>query len=405
MMGGWAFHAIDSSGTGADGVDVRDLDGDGDLDVTSGWEKSGWVKVYLNPGRAGVGDSWPSVDVEGDIRLTDTEDATFADLDGNGEVDAIVTACDNPCRKIGIHWLVDPRHMNSPGAWQGTWLDSTTDGMFLKATVGQIDGDGGRDIVAGSKTKSESVGRLLWYQAPAHPSFENAERWQTYEIGEIDWPNNLKIVDMDENGDADVLVSDAGRLSWFENPGLPAIHGAPQWTRHEVGIGGNFVLCDINQDGTDEIVAVGSGDTVARWFERLDTTGDSWQSYDVMVGDDHIPVTSNDGSLKGVDCGDLDGNNTIDLVFSVSGRGHGVIWLSHRGTSPAYNGIWDWHGVIEVAEMKFDNIRMVDVDQDGDLDLVSTDEKGGWAERGWGVMWLENLDAGRGGAPLELVGP
>ena len=46
----WPRHVIDDSLVGADGVRLADVNGDGLLDVASGWEESGLTRVYLNPG-------------------------------------------------------------------------------------------------------------------------------------------------------------------------------------------------------------------------------------------------------------------------------------------------------------------------------------------------------------------
>ena len=46
----WQRHAIDDSLRGADGVRLADFNRDGLPDVVCGWEQSGIVRLYLNPG-------------------------------------------------------------------------------------------------------------------------------------------------------------------------------------------------------------------------------------------------------------------------------------------------------------------------------------------------------------------
>ena len=51
----WNRHTIDSSNRvagkrGADGVRLLDVNHDGRLDITTGWEEGGAVAIYLNPG-------------------------------------------------------------------------------------------------------------------------------------------------------------------------------------------------------------------------------------------------------------------------------------------------------------------------------------------------------------------
>ncbi|MEL7336419.1 MAG: hypothetical protein AAFN70_09490, partial [Planctomycetota bacterium] len=47
---GWKRHTIDDRFDGADGVRLADFDGDGLQDIATGWEESGLVCVYKNPG-------------------------------------------------------------------------------------------------------------------------------------------------------------------------------------------------------------------------------------------------------------------------------------------------------------------------------------------------------------------
>ena len=46
----WKRHVIDDASKGADGVRLADVNGDGHLDIATGWEQGGVVRVCLNPG-------------------------------------------------------------------------------------------------------------------------------------------------------------------------------------------------------------------------------------------------------------------------------------------------------------------------------------------------------------------
>ncbi|MEW6271642.1 MAG: hypothetical protein AB1689_20355, partial [Thermodesulfobacteriota bacterium] len=70
----WARHAIDDRGKGADGVRLADANGDGLLDVATGWEEAGEVRLYLNPGRDRARERWPAVTVG---RVRSPEDAVL----------------------------------------------------------------------------------------------------------------------------------------------------------------------------------------------------------------------------------------------------------------------------------------------------------------------------------------
>jgi hypothetical protein len=53
--------------------------------------------------------------------------------------------------------------------------------------------------------------------------------------------------------------------------------------------------------------------------------------------------------------------------------------------------IWDLVNLTPYANyMKYDNLRLVDMDADGDLDILTTEEGWGFFTAGEGVLWLEN---------------
>jgi hypothetical protein len=92
------------------------------------------------------------------------------------------------------------------------------------------------------------------------------------------------------------------------------------------------------------------------------------------------------GRAKAVSCGDIDLDGRKDLVFSCEGAEpprHGLMWLSWEG-SPT-NGVWRAHDISGADGVKHDLVPLVDLDGDGDLDVLTTEET-----RGLGVIWYEN---------------
>src|SRR5262245_39159455 len=96
----WRRHVIDDSSRGADGVRLGDLNGDGRFDVVTGWEEGGAVRACLNPEPSRAKERWPGVTLG---RAPSPEDAVFADLDGDGTLDAI-SSCEGKTRTIFVHW-------------------------------------------------------------------------------------------------------------------------------------------------------------------------------------------------------------------------------------------------------------------------------------------------------------
>ena len=54
----WIRHTIDNTSRGADGVRLADVNDDGLLDIATGWEEGGQIRVYLNPGGQVARPSW-----------------------------------------------------------------------------------------------------------------------------------------------------------------------------------------------------------------------------------------------------------------------------------------------------------------------------------------------------------
>ena len=73
----WAMHTIDDSYEGADGVDLVDVDNDGDADAVVGWEESGALLLHENPGPARVREPWGHTLISGGLTVGKIEDARF----------------------------------------------------------------------------------------------------------------------------------------------------------------------------------------------------------------------------------------------------------------------------------------------------------------------------------------
>jgi len=375
----WPRHTIDDSSRGADGVRLLDVNADGRPDIVTGWEQGGVTRVYLNPGPAKAKKKWPAVTVG---KTPSVEDAVFSDLDGDRAVD-VVTCCEGRTRAMFVHWAPkDKSRRLMPDAWKTEAIPAAKGAMMWMFCVpAQIDGRRGIDLVAAGKGKGAQLG---WFEAPENP--RNLADWTWHPLLPVGWIMSLVLFDMDDDGDRDILATDRkGKtrgVFWIENPGPgPAL--TKPWPRHDIGGAGREVMfldwADLDGDGWhDVLVATKPRDILFLRHGSKDAR--TWQSHTIRIPDSA-------GTAKAVAFGDIDLDGKPDVVFSCEGaKGNlsGVMWLSYR-KAPTDDAEWDAHDISGPEGVKYDLVQLVDLDADGDLDVLTCEEAANL-----GVIWYEN---------------
>jgi hypothetical protein len=146
---------------------------------------------------------------------------------------------------------------------------------------------------------------------------------------------------------------------------------------------------DLDSDGVDEIVVphyVAEDFQLSIFRRSGNDVSDSWTEH-------RIAYPSLAGRPKAVSIGDLDLDGRPDLVLSSeqaqNGR-RGIVWLRYRESPlrPDWN-VFDLSGPDGI---KFDMNLLLDVDGDGDLDVINSEENDNARDgkAGLGVVWYEN---------------
>jgi hypothetical protein len=121
---------------------------------------------------------------------------------------------------------------------------------------------------------------------------------------------------------------------------------------------------------------------------QRDAKGDVWLQTEV-------PLPEGSGIGKSVAIGDTDGDGKNELIVStVDARGKHSVFGLHRGGPSA----WSAFAVSGQEGTKFDRIDLFDIDEDGDLDVLTCEER-----ENFGVFWYENPRAQQPVGPVAVT--
>ncbi len=377
----WPMHVIDAPDQetgkrGADGVRLADVNGDGLLDVTTGWENGGAVRVCFHPGAEKVTEPWEAVTVGMALGV---EDAVFADLDGDG-FQEVISCVEGKIKNVSIHWAPSSADAyRDSSKWTTTVVPGTEARAWMFCLPLDVNEDGKLDLVVGSKKQKAMVG---WLENSGNP--RDMATWKLHQMTPAGWIMSLRALDVDGDGDQDIVLTDRYEdlrgVYWLENPGREGWQG--KWKRHLIGGEGRHVmfltLGDLNGDGaTDVVSSTLEGDILA--FLRGQEAGTP--SWDSVV----LPLPFELTAGKGIAVADVNLDGRADIVTTSEAQREADDMISVAWKEQLADGSWKDHAISGPRGRKFDRIEMVDLDADGDLDLMTCEEV-----HNLGVFWYEN---------------
>ncbi len=342
-----------------------DVDQDGYVDVISGSYDGGKLAWYRN--LDGLGNF-------GDEQIISTtalvlQSLELYDLDSDGDQDLMY----HTSYGDKIVWFENLDGLGNYGTEQIIISDL---GSLHGAYAADIDGDQDLDIIANQF--DGFFNDILW--------LENTDGQGNFSapvilVDDIAIAAQNIATDLDNDGDLDIVTAYGGgahKIVWYANNGS-ASFGPEQliyqfdffsdWTRvHQIA------AADLSNDGNMDIMISSVYDDfrAISWIKQIG----SEQNFTPPIGIEGI--NNSLGSLRSYDLDD-DGDNDVLVSFNFS-SGNSVAWYENTDGQGSLSN----RKTITTETLRANDARAADLDQDGDLDIVSASSIDGK------IAWYEN---------------
>jgi hypothetical protein len=409
----WREHLIDDEALGGlplrggDGLASADLDGDGHLDVVSVYESDdrydgvpeGQIRIAFgsaDPGR------WTLVTLADGPEAGAAEDVAIGDVNGDGRPD-IVAACE----LAHLIYFENPGREARTAKWPRLIPSKARDrGSFIRVFLADLDGDGRPEVVTANKgaqdpTRARQEPKEISFFALGGAPLDDAA-WSEHVLTRVPWPINSQPVDLDGDGDLDVVGGSVAerRMIWFENRSTATGFAFAERRVEvvtDVGVepvvvhGFNMELVDLDADGRLDVITLAAAGLLGPrlvWLEQPAAPELPWRA--------HLIGTTAPDNLVGIVASDIDGDGDTDVL---TGGYSGGSRTSDESPPAAALGRLAWfqnegergfarHDFSRRQRGMFDKFIARDMDGDGDVDFLGTRGNSGPYD---GLFWLEQV--------------
>jgi hypothetical protein len=286
---------------------------------------------------------------------------TVADVDGDGDLDAIAASFDDDT----VAWYENLD--GAGGSWTEHLVSTTVDGASAVIAV-DLDADGDVDLASAAGTS----GVISW-----HENLDGAGgSWAAHLVSDsVAGARSVAAGDIDGDGDLDLASAsfDADTIAWHDN-----LDGAgTAWLKRAVTTGADgataVLAADLDLDGDIDLASASANDDTLAWYESFDGTGTAWIERTI--------TTAADGAAA-LALADVNGDGRPDLL-AASELDDTVAWYRNNGTAALFRGEIVISGLADGAR----GVAAADVDGDGDTDALSASSNDGT------IAWHENTDS------------
>lgn len=206
-------HVLDDTFAGGYGVELADIDGDGRTDIVALATNPAQFVWYRNPG-------WEkyviSSTAAGNIA------AASHDIDGDGDTDIVLASAFNLRTSTEgglVHWLENPGNPLENQEWSHHLIDEVPTSHRLRWA--DVNGDGSQELVnlpiigIGATEPDYAVGaQLTAYSIPRDP---RSSPWGKVIISdELEMAHGLTVMDWDDDGRDDLLTASFAGIDLFQ---------------------------------------------------------------------------------------------------------------------------------------------------------------------------------------------
>ncbi len=281
------------------GAGVADMDGDGDLDVVIAQSTGPAIVWFENSdGKGTFRDRHESA-----AKNREPWRLVLADIDRDGDTD-VLTSSNVSASTV---WF---ENVDGKGLLQERELSFREQGALAEVALADVDGDGDLDVFSAEYSK------LSW-----HENFNGQGAFDEFWILDENFPfaEDLKAADIDGDGDPDVVVaiSDApGRLGWFQNTdGKGTFSAAKVFGSFDGSI--RLDVVDVDGDGDADILTADRYTSLIRWYENSDGAGTFQAPHS---------VSAETAGVADVEPADIDADGNLDIVAAAS-EGNVISWF------------------------------------------------------------------------------